>query len=90
MIEIYPDTIVYILCPAQIHSGGPELLHQLASHLLCRGVDVRMYYVPVDLPDPVDSYYKKYDIPFTKNIEDKSSNVLIFPETGSGFLYNVQ
>lgn len=33
MIEIYDNTKVYVLCPAYLKTGGPELLHQLV-HIL--------------------------------------------------------
>lgn len=33
MIEIYEQTKVYVLCPAYLKTGGPELLHQLVHTL---------------------------------------------------------
>ena len=33
MIKVYKETIIYIACPANVMTGGPELLHQLAHKL---------------------------------------------------------
>lgn len=79
-MELYPDSIVYIVCPAKSRSGGPELMHQLASELLRRGVDARMYYVPNDVENPVHAAYEAYHIPYVRSLQDESQNVLVFPE----------
>ena len=44
-MEIFENTMVYVGCPANGVSGGPELLHQLCSELLRRGVRACMYYL---------------------------------------------
>jgi len=80
-MKIYPNTKVYILAPAQTASGGPELLHQLGSHLRRRGVDVEMYYIPFDTEDPVPEPYRKYHLPVSEGIYDRPENILIMPET---------
>lgn len=80
-VELYPDSIVYIVCPAESRSGGPELMHQLASELLRRGVDARMYYVPNDVENPVHAAYEAYHIPYVRSLQDEPQNVLVFPET---------
>ena len=46
-MDIYENTTICIACPANYASGGPELLHQLGSELLRRGLDVRMWYYGV-------------------------------------------
>ncbi len=84
MIDIYKDTKVYIVCPAYVKTGGPELLHQLANKLDKMGIDVTMAYYGTKEED------KKYrnasfDIYIDKSmkledIEDNEKNLMIIPE----------
>jgi len=81
MIKIYKDTIVYIVCPASTATGGPELLHQLAYHLIKRGINTFMYYYPCYTNNPIHPDYLQYAVPFTNQIIDNENNLLIFPES---------
>ena len=80
-MKIYHDTKIYVECPANEASGGPELLHQLASQLIKMNLDARMFYVPVDTPEPMHKNYERYHVPFARTVEDAPHNVLILPET---------
>ena len=82
-MEIFNNTIVYILAPANVHTGGPELLHQMASCLRRRTIDARMCYVSPDAHDPVDEMYKKYHIPYVRWVEDAPENIVIIPEANT-------
>ncbi len=86
-MKIYRDTKIYVMSPAGVPSGGPELLHQLASKLIRMGIDAYMYYVPPDFPEPIPPTYRKYCLRFVRNICDEPHNVLILPETQSPALY---
>ena len=90
-MKVYPDTKIYIISPGNIHSGGPELVHQLASQLLKMDYNVNMFYLPAHANfnpnDPVDPFYRKYHIPFTRNLEMSHKNILIVPESSSLNLY---
>ena len=90
-MKIYPDTKIFIISPGNIHSGGPELVHQHASQLLKMDYNVYMFYLPAnanfDPADPVDPYYKKYHIPFVRNLEIDHKNIMIVPESSSLNLY---
>lgn len=90
-MKIYPDSKIYIISPGNIHSGGPELVHQLASQLLKMDYDVNMFYLPssgtFNPADPVDPLYRKYYIPFVRNLEISHKNVMIVPESSSLNLY---
>ncbi len=73
----------FIMCMADFYSGGPELLHQLASELKRLGLSVYMFYVKNGLNDtqsPVHVNFKHYNIPFVFNVVDDPSNTIIFPE----------
>lgn len=85
MIKIYPYTKVYIVAPAATATGGPELLHQLAYHLINDlNINANIYYVPSNHPDPVHPVYKDYKVPFLRELEDKEGNLLIVPEVYKG------
>lgn len=88
-MKLFPDSKVYMMCPGNIHTGGPELCHQLVSQLLQFGVNAYMFYTSGDPANPVHKIYVKYHLPYVMQIEDKPHNVLIMPETvdDSYFVY---
>ena len=52
--------MIYILCPANITTGGPELLHQLGYKLRLFGFDVSIfYYERKENKSPVSEQYQK-------------------------------
>lgn len=79
MIEISDNTKIYVMCPPQTATGGPELLHQLVAALSLKGFHISMYYVPV-MENPVHENYQKYNCKFASHIEDDQNNLLIIPE----------
>ncbi len=79
-MEIYANTTIYIAGIPRAVSGGPELLHQLCSELLRRGLDARLWY-PTDDPTPEPTAYRKYHVPYTTKIRLRPENIVIFPET---------
>jgi hypothetical protein len=91
MIEIYKNTKIFVACPANVSTGGPELLHQLAYHLRKDlSIDAYMYYYNFDenkFKNPVHGGYEKYDNPFVtklNEIEDSKKNIIIVPEIQEG------
>ena len=90
-MKVYPDSKIYVISPGNIHSGGPELVHQLASQLMKMDFNVFMFYLPANAnfnpADPVDPYYKKYHIPFVRNLDISDKNIIIVPESSSLNLY---
>ena len=94
-MQIYPDTKIYMICPANVHSGGPELCHQLVSQLIKFGLDAYMIYLETAMGDfnsenPVDDFYKKYHLPYTFDLEDNPKNILILSETCHNIYYKPQ
>ena len=80
-MDIFEHTTVYIACPANGVSGGPELLHQLCSELLRRNIRARMCYVDVHAgTNPQPAEYAKYHVPYTISMIDRPENVIIIPE----------
>ena len=91
-MKIYSDTKVYILCPGNYNSGGPESVHQLASQLLSLGICTYIHYYPLgefkfNASDPVQEIYKKYHVPYTFKLDDDPQNILIASETSNEYLY---
>ncbi len=91
MIEIFPETKIYVACPANTATGGPESLHQLAYHLINDlGIKAYIYYYNFDsnrFKTPVHPEYEFYKVPYTLEIseeEDIEKNILIVPEILSG------
>ncbi len=81
-IKVYPDSVVYVVAPANTATGGPELLHQLVYHLRnYLKIDAYMFYFNTNDTYPVHPEYKQYNNPFIKDIKDNEHNILIIPET---------
>jgi hypothetical protein len=85
-IKIYEDTKIFIACPANYATGGPESLHQLCYYLRNDlKVDAIMYYYNYRLEkfmSPVHPHFNSYNLPYILLIskEDDSKNILIVPE----------
>ena len=77
-------TSIYILCPANISTGGPKCLHQLGYEIKNQFKNkVYMYYFSLfgeTFKNPVHENYAKYKIPSVEKIEDSENNILIIPE----------
>jgi len=87
MIELYRDSKVYIVAPAGVATGGPELLHQLCFHLReDLGIESYMYYYPIYKLNPVHENYIKYKNPYVKKIVDDRRNIIITPEIFSSIM----
>jgi len=84
---ITENTVFYIAIPAELATGGPELLHQLALKLIERGKTVKIIYFPA-VRNPVHENYQEYNIPFVTEVDDSQRNVLIVPETQISLLNN--
>lgn len=84
MIKLDNNSIIYIACPANFATGGPELLHQLGLELKEMGLNVFMYYLSFNatkFDSPVHKNYIEYQLEYTLNIEDNPDNLLIISET---------
>jgi len=83
-IEIKKETIIYVLCPAYVKTGGPELLHQLVKELNDNGVNAYITYYNIKKGNTqyrnveFDKYAGEYKL--LKDIEDDEKNYIITPE----------
>ena len=82
--------MIYILCPANTATGGPELLHQLGYKLNLFGYTANMFY-PNQTPGvhPVCPQYEKYHVPFTNDIPQVPENIVIIPEVAINRMYSL-
>ena len=81
------NTKVYIMAPSNLFTGGPELLHQIGLSIKKNfKVDTFMYYLPEN-KHPIHKNFKKYNLKYETNIEDKKENILIIPEYYSFIKY---
>lgn len=79
---------VYVVCPANVATGGPELLHQLVYKLNIFGIEAYMYYYNTKKgKDPVHDEYKIYNNRYVESIDDNKNNLLIVPEVKTDLLY---
>lgn len=88
MLDLKKDTKIYVACPANIATGGPEVLHQLVYELANLGFDAYMYYYGrTENKHPVHEAYMGYNNKFANNIEDHQKNILIVPEVKTEIIY---
>ena len=79
MISIYPDSKIYVHCPAGRVTGGAEVLHQLVSSLRKGGKDAWIVYYG-DSPHTIPSDYQGYEIAMSEDVEDNGHNVEVYHE----------
>ncbi len=81
-------TKLFLVAPANTATGGPFLLHQLASKLIEMGFDAKMLYIKhSEIEDPVHAFYKHFQIPYTYELEDVAENLVIFPEVYTEMIF---
>lgn len=79
--KLNKDSKIYILSPANIDTGGPTDLHQLAYVLKNKmKKKIYMHYFPNLTKNPIHKNYKNFKIPFKIKIMDIKKNILIIPE----------
>ncbi len=88
MLKITKTTKIYIICPLNIETGGPEALYTLGYQLKKLGYNAYMFYDSHNFNNNmIVEKYKKFNMPFVTKINDSSNNILIIPETLPIYLY---
>lgn len=81
MIQIFVNTKIYFVIPANMRTGGPQFIHQIIHHFRNTfKMDAYIYAIPAEHPYPVPSDYQIYNNPLVDKIEDEWQNILIVPE----------
>jgi len=93
-MDIYDDTIIYVLTPSRLATGGPNALHQLCYKLRRFKFDARVFYATCDAsasegPETHPNYLK-YGNPVADKIIDDPHNIIIVPETAPHNLFYFQ
>ncbi len=83
---------IYVLCPAGVKSGGPELLHQLVFHLTRLGADAYIVYISESDTERIKQCHPDFikyvsgRVCKQENIEFSTGNAMVIPEAWPVFL----
>ncbi len=73
--------MIYIACPANLQTGGPEVLHQLGYKLNLFGIEANMLYANrKEGVNPVCECYRKYNVPYCTQNSICDDSIIILPE----------
>lgn len=94
-INLYPNSKIYIFAPKGVHSGGPTLLHQLASAIVKNvttsmdknSIEPEIVYYSIDFKNTTENAYCEYHIKKAIGLQDTPQNIAIIPEASTQFLY---
>ncbi|MBR5913006.1 MAG: hypothetical protein IKZ58_01400 [Selenomonadaceae bacterium] len=89
-MKIFPDTKIYVACPGNVATGGPESLHQLCSVMIQYGLNAQMFYTSGNRDNPVAEVNYKYHVPYVWEVEDNPHNVLVLYEIIGEIYYKYQ
>ncbi len=90
-IILTKKTKIYIMAPTNTFTGGPELLHQMATNIKNTfNVHVKMVYLPNIESNPIHKKFKKLKIDYSDHVEDDSNNILIIPEAYMFLKYSLR
>ena len=82
-------TKVFVISPANVATGGTELLQQLVYKLRLFGVEAYMFYTtPYEASAVKKTFEPRYNNPIAKDIEDCGDNIVIVPESDISRLLN--
>lgn len=73
--------VFYVYCPANIATGGTELLHQLCFFLTEKGIENYMVYTDNQTAMPTPERFLKYNVKYVTEYVDRYDSVLVLPET---------
>jgi hypothetical protein len=81
------DAAIYVICPAKVVTGGPELLHQFVNVLRSEGREAYIAYTPLGKRWETPPPYQRYACPVVTEIPDDANTVVVAPETFTRELY---
>lgn len=87
-LKLNENSKIYVACPANTATGGPELLHQLVYELTNFGLEAYMFYYGCkENVNPIHDAYLIYNNKYVTDIKDNADNILIVPEVKTKLLY---
>ena len=75
---------LFVLCPSNSVTGGPDALHQLVHTARSLGFDASLVYYPPS--NIIHERYSCYDIQLAEVIPDDPSSIVVVPEVCPAFL----
>lgn len=91
MLNITKNSIIYVICPSDIKTGGTELAHQLVYQINRLGLQAKIaYFNSGKNSTKINKAFKCYVDNFVNltDIKDVSDNIIIIPEGYPLFLKN--
>jgi hypothetical protein len=70
----------YVICPGNLTTGGPELLHQLVAALRVGGQQAHIVYYPFNDAFEVPAPYRKYEISIARRGDIVAGDTVVLPE----------
>ena len=80
---------VYVCCPGNAMTAGPEAIHQLVADLNRLGQPSAVVYFPFESNFSTVPAYQKYQAPVAKYVDEKDS-LIILPEIVTTYAFNVR
>lgn len=80
---------VYVCCPGNAMTAGPEAIHQLVADLNRLGQPAAVVYFPFDAEFSTVPAYQKYQVPISKYV-DQEDSLIIFPEIVTTYAFKVR
>jgi len=80
---------VYVCCPGNAMTAGPEAIHQLVADLNRLGQSASVVYFPFDQDFSTVPAYQRYKAPISK-YEDEEDSLIIFPEIVTTYAFKVR
>lgn len=71
---------LFVCCPANLVTGGPELLHQLVHEVNDLGGDASITYIPAGAAAKAPEAYTQYACPVVTTIPDVDDSIVLVPE----------
>jgi len=76
---------IYVCCPGNSVTGGPELLHQLVDALRSRGNNAHIVYYPFDKAFQIPEKYTHYNVAVAAS-DECGDGIVILPEERTAFV----
>lgn len=80
---------VYVCCPGNAMTAGPEAIHQLVADLNRLGQSASVVYFPFEQDFSTVPAYQKYKAPISKYTDEEGS-LIIFPEIVTTYAFKVR
>ncbi len=80
---------VYVACPGNATTAGPEAIHQLVADLIRLGQPAAVVYFPFEQTFETAPAYRKYAVPIAR-YRDEAGDLILFPEIVTPYALKVR